>query len=365
MSKPKIAVLYVDDERHNLYAFRASFRNDYQVYIAESAEEGRAIMTEHEIPVVVADQRMPKETGIEFLESIKKSHPYTMRILLTGYTDIQAVISAVNLGNIFRYLQKPWHEEEIKEAINSAYEVYDTRVQLIEKNIELEKAYRELDKFVYSASHDMRSPLMSILGIVRLSRMEQDLSNTEKYFDMIEESVQRMDEFIKNIIGYYKNNRIEAKDTTIPVDVLMEDVLRDIDPKLKDADVALKTNYQLHVPLVADRVKLHIILTNLLGNAYRYQKQDAGKCINIRATVTDQFAVFEIEDNGIGIADDELEGIFKMFHRATNNNPGSGVGLYITKDAVNRMGGTIEVSSKLGIGSIFTVRFPNKPIPVE
>lgn len=365
MSKLKIAVLYVDDERHNLYAFRASFRNDYQIFIAESAEEGRAILAEHQISVVVADQRMPKETGIEFLESIKKSHPQTMRILLTGYTDIQAVISAVNLGNIFRYLQKPWHEDEIKEAINSAFEVYDARVQLIQKNMELEKAYRELDKFVYSASHDMRSPLMSILGIVRLSRMEQDLSNTHKYFDMIEQSVQRMDEFIKNIIGYYKNNRIETKDTEIAVDVLMEEVLRDIDPKLKSTDVALRTQSDLGAPLIADRVKLHIILTNLISNAFRYQKPELGKCIEIRVKVTEQLAVFEIEDNGIGIANDELEGIFKMFHRATNNNPGSGVGLYITKDAVNRMGGTIAVSSTLGKGSTFTVRFPNKSTVVD
>ncbi|MBA4304488.1 MAG: hybrid sensor histidine kinase/response regulator [Sphingobacteriaceae bacterium] len=360
MINQKIAVLYVDDERHNLYAFRASFRNDYQIFIAESAEEGRAFLAEHEIPVVVADQRMPKETGIEFLESIKKTNPHTMRILLTGYTDIQAVISAVNMGNIFRYLQKPWQEEEIREAINSAFEVYHTRVQLIEKNIELEKAYQELDKFVYSASHDMRSPLMSILGIVRLSRMEKDLSNTEKYFDMIEESVQRMDEFIKNIIGYYRNNRIEVKHTEIDLELLVEDILRDLDPKLKLQNIELRKRLQCTAPLVADRTKLQIILTNLISNAYRYQKQEGAKWVEIRAEISEQQAAFEVADGGIGIATDELEGIFKMFHRATNNNPGSGVGLYITKDAVNRIGGTIEVTSVLGEGSVFRVSFPNK-----
>lgn len=361
MSNKKIAVLYVDDERHNLYAFRASFRNDYQIFIAESAEEGRAILEEHHIPVVVADQRMPKETGIEFLESIKKTHPQTMRILLTGYTDIQAVISAVNLGNIFRYLQKPWQEEEIREAINSAFEVFDARVQLVEKNLELEKAYRELDKFVYSASHDMRSPLMSILGIVRLSRMEDDPSNTEKYFDMIEESVQRMDEFIKKIIAYYKNNRIELKHSEIAIQDLLDDILRELEPVIKrQENIDIRTQLQLDAPLVADRLKLQIILFNLISNAFRYQKTEGNKWVEIRAAVTEHEAVFEVADGGIGIAADELDGIFKMFHRATNNNPGSGVGLYITKDAVNRIGGSIEVSSILGEGSTFKISFPNQ-----
>lgn len=361
MNTKKIAVLYVDDERHNLYAFRASFRNDYQVYIAESAEEGRTILAEQEIPVVIADQRMPKETGIEFLESIKKTHPQSMRILLTGYTDIQAVISAVNFGSIFRYLQKPWIEEEIREAIQGAFEVYDTRVQLIEKNLELEKAYRELDKFVYSASHDMRSPLMSILGIVRLSRMEPDNSNTEKYFDMIEESVQRMDEFIKNIIGYYKNNRIELSFSEIQVKELLDDILKDLEPLIKNQEgIEIRIKLSAEVPLIADRLKLQIILSNLISNALRYQKKDVEKWIEIRSTINQETAIFEIEDGGIGIATEELEGIFKMFHRATNYNPGSGVGLYITKDAVNRIGGKIEVTSSLGKGSLFKVSFPNQ-----
>jgi len=360
-SNKKISVLYVDDERHNLYAFRASFRNDYQIFIAESAEEGRLILAEQLIHVVVADQRMPKETGIEFLESIKKTHPYCMRILLTGYTDIQAVISAVNLGNIYRYLQKPWQEEEIKEAIQSAFEVYDARLQLIEKNLELEKAYRELDKFVYSASHDMRSPLMSILGIVRLSRLENDSSNSEKYFDMIEASVHRMDEFIKNIIGYYKNNRIELKHSEIDIESLLNDIFRDLEAAgTLTSEIEIRRQFNLNTRLIADRLKLHIILTNLLSNAARYQKQNAAKWIEVKVEISEKEAVFEIVDGGIGIASDDLEGIFKMFHRATNNNPGSGVGLYITKDAVNRVGGRIDVKSTLGEGSTFKVIIPNQ-----
>lgn len=208
MESKKIKVLYVDDERHNLYAFRAAFRLDFEIFLAESAEKGREILEQYTIPVIIADQRMPKETGIEFFETIKGKYPLSMRILLTGYTDIQAVISAVNIGNIYRYLQKPWKEEEIRTAILNAFELYNSRFQLVEKNIELEKAYNELDKFVYSASHDMRSPLMSILGIVRLAKMEMSHEQSMPYFEMIEESVTRLDDFIKNIINYYKNNRI-------------------------------------------------------------------------------------------------------------------------------------------------------------
>jgi signal transduction histidine kinase len=112
--------------------------------------------------------------------------------------------------------------------------------------------------------------------------------------------------------------------------------------------------------LIADRLKLHIILTNLLSNAARYQKQNAAKWIEVKVEISEKEAVFEIADGGIGIASDDLEGIFKMFHRATNNNPGSGVGLYITKDAVNRVGGRIDVKSTLGEGSTFKVIIPNQ-----
>lgn len=362
MSEPKIKVLYIDDELHNLNAFKAAFRREYDILLAESAEEGRAVLQqqESEIPVIISDQRMPGETGIEFFESIKDIYPYSLRILLTGYTDIQAVISAVNIGNIFRYLQKPWNEEEIHQTILAAFEIYHSRVQLIEKNKELEKAYNELDKFVYSASHDMRAPLMSILGITRLARLEKD-QEPEPYFVMIEQSVLKLDDFIKNIIDYYKNNRFDQEIKSIDLKTLIENCIESnrYQTGSKEIDFRLKVDQQAEFK--SDELKLSIILNNLISNAIKYRNESANPpFVDVSAQCDENQAVIRVADNGVGIPESEIENIFKMFYRAANNNSGSGIGLYIVKDAITRLEGTISLQSALDQGTTFQLEIPNK-----
>jgi response regulator RpfG family c-di-GMP phosphodiesterase len=127
MESKKIKVLYIDDEINNLTAFKANFRKLYEVYIAESAVEGRKILESVEVEIILTDQRMPEMTGVEFLESIIPDFPNPIRILLTGYTDMQALIDAVNKGQIYRYINKPWDEEELKMFINQAFELYTLR----------------------------------------------------------------------------------------------------------------------------------------------------------------------------------------------------------------------------------------------
>jgi response regulator RpfG family c-di-GMP phosphodiesterase len=127
MEDKKIKVLYIDDEINNLTAFKANFRKLYDVHIAESAAEGLKILENLEIEIVLTDQRMPEMTGVEFLESIIPDFPNPIRILLTGYTDMQALIDAVNKGQIYRYINKPWDEEELKMFINQAFELYTLR----------------------------------------------------------------------------------------------------------------------------------------------------------------------------------------------------------------------------------------------
>src|SRR5437899_9131593 len=118
MNEQIVNILYIDDEIHNLNAFRASFRRLYNVFIAESAEEGKIILEKNDIHIIITDQRMPKITGIEFLESIIKKYPDPIRMLLTGYSDITAVVDAINKGQVYRYISKPWNDEELKLNID-------------------------------------------------------------------------------------------------------------------------------------------------------------------------------------------------------------------------------------------------------
>jgi response regulator RpfG family c-di-GMP phosphodiesterase len=127
MADSKINILYVDDEENNLVSFKATFRIKYNIKTAIGAEEARKILEENPIEIIITDQRMPNTTGVEFLESILDKYPEAMRILLTGYADLNAVIDAVNKGKIFHYLTKPWNEEELDMTIKRAYDVYCLR----------------------------------------------------------------------------------------------------------------------------------------------------------------------------------------------------------------------------------------------
>ncbi|SFG55290.1 Response regulator receiver domain-containing protein [Algoriphagus hitonicola] len=149
-SEEKIKILYVDDEENNLQAFKATFRRDYKIFLAISAQEGVDILAKEDIDIIITDQRMPEKTGVEFLESIIPIHPNPIRILLTGYTDIQAVIDAINKGQVYHYLTKPWEEDYLRTVIKNAYEIYTLRREnerltqaLIKANDQLEFLLRQ------------------------------------------------------------------------------------------------------------------------------------------------------------------------------------------------------------------------------
>lgn len=127
MTNERINILYVDDEQNNLMSFKASFRLKYNVFTAISGDEAIKILKENNIEIIITDQRMPNVTGVEFLEMVLQINPDPMRILLTGYADLNAVIEAVNKGKIFHYLSKPWNEEELDMTILRAYDIYKKR----------------------------------------------------------------------------------------------------------------------------------------------------------------------------------------------------------------------------------------------
>ncbi|MCX6188143.1 MAG: response regulator [Bacteroidetes bacterium] len=141
--KPKIQVLYVDDERNNLVSFRANFRIDFDVFIAESADEGREILNHNKINVIITDQRMPIKSGVEFLEEIMKDFPDPVRILLTGYTDMETVIEAVNKGKIYQYVRKPYIAEKLKKLIFDAFQTYEASQKIKRDNEQYEFILRQ------------------------------------------------------------------------------------------------------------------------------------------------------------------------------------------------------------------------------
>lgn len=359
MDEKKIKVLYIDDESNNLLAFQAGFRRKYKVFIANSPAEGMGILTEEpDIHVVIADQRMPKSTGVEFFQVLRKAHPEPVRILLTGYTDAEAIIDAINKGEIFRYIKKPWDEIELQNTIQNAYEMYTTRFLLKRKVKELEKTNDELNRFVYSTSHDLRSPLASVMGILNLAKMENSVVDPNNYLGMIEICVNKMDSFIQKIIEYYKSIRVEDEKNEISLTQLFQSSIEIC--KILRPDVHFNLTVEQEVLFVNDEFRMSVVIDNLISNAVKYQKTyNNNPAVNINAVVEKNKVIVEIEDNGIGIVEDHLNNIFKMFFRSVTSVNGLGIGLYIVKEALARMGGDITVRSVYGQGTVFRIIVPN------
>ena len=141
----KINVLYVDDEENNLNAFKASFRRHFNIYTALSAIEATTILNANEIHVLITDQRMPGTLGTELLAQVVKDYPDQIRILLTGFSDIDAIKDAINRGQIYHYLQKPWNDVELKETIESAFKVYDLKKKQQKLNEQLTLVNEQLE----------------------------------------------------------------------------------------------------------------------------------------------------------------------------------------------------------------------------
>jgi response regulator RpfG family c-di-GMP phosphodiesterase len=145
MNNDKISILYVDDEENNLISFKATFRLKYNVFIAISGADAIDILEKNLIHVIITDQRMPNMTGVEFLEKVIEKFTDPIRILLTGYTDMNAVVDAINKGKIFHYLTKPWNEEELDKTIARAYDIFLEREKIKQMNEKLEVSNSQLE----------------------------------------------------------------------------------------------------------------------------------------------------------------------------------------------------------------------------
>lgn len=239
--------------------------------------------------------------------------------------------------------------------------------ELVRYNTELKKTNAELDRFVYSASHDLRAPLKSILGLLNITTKDikgkEDNDENQKLLErlaMLNTSAVKLDNFIEDILNYSRNARMEPESNEIAFEDLVNDVNRNF-KFLEGRKVAFKVEINSQGKFFTDQKRLSIILNNIISNAYKYS--DSAKensFITVTFTCDANKATIIIKDNGIGIAASDKEKIFDMFYRSTSLSTGSGLGLYIVKEAVDKLNGTFSVVSELGIGSEFRIEIPNK-----
>ncbi len=240
------------------------------------------------------------------------------------------------------------------------FAIYKWRVRVIEEaNRELRKVNGELDRFVYSASHDLRSPLSSILGLIALARVE-DAQVARNYFEKIEGCVKLLDKLVRDISDFSSNAR--AKQLTEPIDFqdLIDESIKTHQYMNGFNEFKWKVTISVAQPFYSDPTRMKIILSNLISNSIKYRDpQSSDPFVAIDILCNKSLSTISISDNGIGIPTEHIDKIFDMFYRAHATSQGSGLGLYIVRETILKLGGKITVDSEPGKGTTFRITLPS------
>lgn len=259
-------------------------------------------------------------------------------------------LGSYGLGMNIRDKRKKALEKLVKE-----------RTEELEKaNEELKQRNSELDRFVYSTSHDLSSPLKSILGLINVARIDHPEIRESQYLEMMEKSVHKLESFIEEVVQYSRNARMPIQTDIFDFEKFVSEILIDNQYSPSFEKIKIEIQDDTNEPITTDAMRLKIILNNLISNAIKFHRFDNHKTpmISISRRMISGNNLISVEDNGRGIQSEYVEKIFEMFFRGTQETQGSGLGLYILKETVNRLGGKIEVKSMVGEGSVFTVTLP-------
>ncbi len=226
---------------------------------------------------------------------------------------------------------------------------------------ELEKRNYELDNYVYKVSHDLKAPLSSMRGLLNLIKLENDAPAKEQYFQMIESRVGKLDDIILSILHHAKILKTEIVNTPIVFEEIIAACYEEIEHYLHWEKIRLSVQINQPEAFYSDEFRINVIIRNIISNAVKYMNlQEETNVLDFNIDVSEKEALLTIRDNGIGIDSEFLSKIFDMFFRAASISEGSGLGLYIVRQAIDKLDGSIDVESKKGKGTTFTIRIPNK-----
>jgi PAS domain S-box-containing protein len=233
-----------------------------------------------------------------------------------------------------------------------------TQRQRVEEELKIRNT--ELDNFVYKVSHDLRAPLSSILGLVNLAKLPGNTDNPMDYIDIIGSKVEHLDHFIGDVLSHSKNLKMDLTISKVDFNYIIDQTFNDLN-YLEGAKGISRMVKVDGIDFYSDPWRIAEILRNLISNAIKYRKLDqVASEIGIKINVDHLRAEIVFADNGIGIEEKNLTRVFEMFYRATEQSDGSGIGLYIVKNAVDKLGGQISLASRLGQGTRFSIILPNR-----
>lgn len=317
--------------------------------------------------VILSDHALPQFNSLEALRICRKKSVNAPFILVTGTVSEEFAVSCLKQGaddyvlksNMVRLpsairnaLKQRNHEAKRKKA----------ELTLRKQNEELIKINKELDSFVYSVSHNLRAPLMSVLGLINLVQLENKSGdrNLDDYFQMMQHSIHKLDDTLKEILDYSRNARSALNITEVDIRKMVLESFGRLKYMEGSENITKSVEGNDDASFHTDAYRLSVIINNLVSNAIKYRdskKEDS--TILVKADVSANELMLTFHDNGIGITGEYLPRIFDMFFRATERSEGAGLGLYIVKETVEKLHGNITVESRIGEGTTFKVTLPD------
>jgi signal transduction histidine kinase len=379
-------ILVVDDEPDVVQSVKDLLRLEFRVLGTTRAAEGLKVLEEQEIHIVMTDQRMPEMTGVEFLSRIRGEHPDAIRLLFTGYADIKAVVDAINQGNVYRYITKPWDPDELQALLRQAAAQYDLIVErnrlvkeLQVKNQELEQANTELQQanelkeaFIRVASHELRTPLTILYGLTELALQTPAVPEPlRERLANIHKACERLNRLVEQLIKMLSAGRFERplERQTSDLSALLRQAAQDVRPFVEQRcqELALDLSPDLGT-IEVEAGKIRDSLDNLLLNAVKFTP-DKGKILLTGRRTPDGEAEICVRDYGVGIDPAHRPHVFTAFFtgfdvsrhssgRFEFGRQGMGLGLSLVKAFVEMHGGKVDVTSEPGKGSTFTMTLP-------
>jgi len=380
MEKP-IQVLFMDDEENILKSLTRLFMLEpYGIVTTSEAEVALQAIEQRQIKVVVSDYRMPNTNGVEFLQKVKEKYPDRVRILFTGYADVEAAEDAVNVGEVYRFISKPWNAEELKEIIRKAIKHYDLVLEnqrLFEesktRNIELQQLNNQLmamfekqKEFNSTVSHELRTPLASMkmaLDIILSGSAGPLTADQTDFLTRAKNNVDRLNRLINDVLDLSKleSSNLKLKIESNDLNEIIKDTTETQKLVAQKKGLGFNADLDAAIPKIpCDKDKLHQVITNLVSNAIKFTPQGE-ITVSTKLFKEANHVEVRVKDTGPGIAEEDLPRLFQKFQQLEAKEKrvdGTGLGLAICKEIIKNHGGKIWAESKLGEGSQFCFNLP-------
>jgi signal transduction histidine kinase len=378
----EISVIVVDDELNILNSLRRLFKDEnYGVFTTSDSAEALKCLNDNKVKVFISDQRMPNINGVDLLKQVKDAHPNTMRILFTGYTDLKIAEDAINKGEVYRFINKPWDDKELLTIVRDSIERFDLgernrqmaleiqnqNTELITLNTKLKNMYEAQKAFSSTVSHELRTPLCAMKALIDivLSGTAGDLTPDQKNFlQRASSNVDRLSRLINDILNLEK---LESGKATLKLErhdlnELIREVIEVHQP------VAAKRGLELKCELASEKSefmfdsdRMNQVLSNLVSNAIKFT-ETGGITVSCLVETEKNCVSVSVKDTGFGIKDEDKAKLFQKFQQLGNpaeiSAGGTGLGLAICREIIGQHGGKIWIESEFGHGSAFCFVLP-------